>query len=262
MSGPKILASVSRALTIVEYLAQADHDGLPLSVIATDLKINKATAYTTLSTLREHRWVEQVEATANYRLGEGISAISRYQTTSERVVELIRPTLIAISQNFNELVHLGRFTGYRIRYLDKVEPDRAVRVISRVGDVALAVRTGLGRALIGADPLRKAELDRYLSDPLLADEKPETLDALRNAAEENLRRLDEHGWTEEIGENQPGISCVAVPLYYEGKPDFAISITTPQYRMPEARRREFAEGIVREVMRLPEGSPFSVNPIQ
>lgn len=260
MSGPKLLASVGRALTIVEYLAQADHEGRPLSAIATDLKINKATAYTTLATLREHRWVEQVESTANYRLGEGISAISRHQTSSERVVELIRPTLIAISQNFNELVHLGRFTGYRVRYLDKVEPDRAVRVVSRVGDVAVAARTGLGRALMGSDPNRHAELERYLSDPLLTEQGETAQCALRAAVEENFKRLDEHGWTEEIGENQPGISCVAVPLYYEGKPEFAISVTTPQDRMPAERRRDFAEGIVREVMRLPEDGPFSVNP--
>lgn len=261
MSDSKPLASVSRAIAILEHLAEADDDGLTLASISTSLRINKATAHATLSTLRTHGWVEQVESTSNYRLGGGISAVAKYQSFSDRIVALIHPTLVAISQTHNELVHLGRFSGYRVRYLDKVEPDRSIRVVSRVGDVAVAVRTGLGRALIGADPERIRNLDRFLSDPLLADEPSSVIRALEASALENFKRLAEYGWTEEIGENQPGISCVAVPLFYEGQPDFAISITTPMDRMPEGRRRAFAEGIVAEVHRLGDDSLFSVGSI-
>lgn len=261
MSTPKILGSVSRALEIVEYLTNVDRNGVSLATIAQALSINKATAYTTLYTLRIHGWVEQVEESSNYRLGRGIPKVSPNPTTNGTVVEMIHPTLVAISQKFNELVHLGRFTGIRVRYLDKVEPDQAIRVVSRIGDVAPAVRTGLGRALLGAQPRREERLEHYFADPIIANQPAGVIEELHVKVQENFELLDHHGWVQEIGENQPGICCVAVPLFYEGKPEYAISITTPYDRMPQPRRPELAEGIINEVTNLPSGSPFTVRPV-
>jgi DNA-binding IclR family transcriptional regulator len=148
-----------------------------------------------------------------------------------------------------------------VRYLDKVEPDQAIRVVSRIGDVAPTVRTGLGRALLGAQPNREDKLEHYFADPIIASQPLAVIDELRTKVKENFERLDHHGWVQEIGENQPGICCVAVPLFYEGKPEYAISVTTPYDRMPEARRQQLAEGIIREVATLPSDSPFAVRPI-
>lgn len=175
---------------------------------------------------------------------------------------MIRPTLVTISQDFNELVHLGTLSGYRVRYLDKVEPNQAVRVVSRVGEVAVSARTALGRSLIGSDPDRRENFERFLSDPALVGDRATDIEKLRQAMLDNFERLDRCGWTQEIGENQPSICCVAVPLYYKGNPDYAISVTTPQDRMPPEVRAKLAEGIAEQISRLPEDSPFSVKPVR
>lgn len=257
MGTTKPLASVGRALTIVEFLAQSDSDGVPLTTIAKSLDINKATVYNTLATLREHTWVEQDEDTGYYRLGDGIRPIASYRTATQRFVDDLHPSLVSISRHFNELVHLGRLSGTRIVYLDKVEPDRPIRVVSQIGREAVAARTSLGRALIGSIPAQQCDIEWYLADPALAALTPEDRARLRASLEDNINRLSARGWTQEIEENEAGIACVAVPITLPGGAHMAISISTPVERMPQEKRAEFAQGIAREIEALPAAMGIS-----
>ncbi|WP_270973557.1 IclR family transcriptional regulator [Trueperella sp.] len=260
MSTPKPLASVSRALTLVEYLATRDADGTPLGVIAADLGVNKATAYNTLATLRERDWVEQDPDTGFYRLGDGIAPIAAYRTSTRHAVEALRPHLENIGRRFNELVHLGRLVDTDIVYLDKVEPDRAIRVVSAVGRRATAVTTSLGRALIGALPDRDTQLAWYLQAPGVTSRTKADQSELRDAVLANFTRLDRDGWTEEIEENEEGIACVGVPLLGTPK-SFAISISAPVERMTPTYRAELAAGIRAELDRLPANLHLHTRPI-
>lgn len=257
MGTTKPLASVSRAITIVEFLAHNDAAGVPLTTIAKDLNIHKATVYNTLATLREHTWVEQDATTGYYRLGDGISPIASYRTSTQRFVDDLHPSLVAISRRFNELVHLGRLTGTHIVYLDKVEPDRPIRVVSQIGREAIAARTSLGRALIASIPEEQRDLDWYLSDPTLEQLTPETQQRLRSSLHDNIIQFAQHGWTQEIEENEAGIACIAVPITLPAGNQFAISISTPVERMPPHMRATFAHGIAEELARLPDSMGIS-----
>lgn len=247
MATTKLLASVGKAVRIVDFLARSDADGVPLTLIARSLDINKTTAYNTLATLREYTWVEQDEETGYYRLGEGIGPIASYHTHTQRIVDELHPVLVGISRRFNELVHLGRLTGTSIIYLDKVEPDRAIRVVSRIGREAVAARTSLGRALIASSPEGERSVDYFLSDPSLKLAREETIDSLRASLESNIELFPTRGWTQKLEENEAGICCVAVPISLPGGGTMAISVSTPTERMPEERRVEFARGIAEEV---------------
>ncbi|WP_164505480.1 MULTISPECIES: IclR family transcriptional regulator [unclassified Actinobaculum] len=258
MASTKQLASVARALTILEYLARGTNDGIPLTTIAKDLKINKATAHSTLATLREREWVEQVPSTGHYRLGEGIRPLAEYRTARQRIVDDLHPSLVAISRRFNELVHLGALKGQHIVYLDKVEPDRAIRVVSKIGREASAVRTSLGRALIASQPQREESLPWYMSDLDLQSSSPERKTDIERAVRENFLRFDNLGWTEDIGEFEDGIACVAIPITINGSTDIAISISTPIERMSEKQRPLFARGMAEEIAKLPTSAAVSV----
>lgn len=260
MATNKPLSSVGRALTIIEYLAGSPIDGVALATLSKDLGINKATAHSTLATLRVHNWVEQVPETGFYRLGEGIQAISNYKTAHQRLAESLHPALVAISHRFNELVHLGALKGQHIVYLDKVEPDRPIRVVSRIGRQASAVRTSLGRALIGSLPHREELLPWYMADPDLESLSPKAKTDLERATRENFDRLDTLGWTQEVGEFEEGIACVAIPLTVNGRIDVALSISTPVERMGADQRSLFARGMAEEIAKLPTVAQVSGPP--
>ena len=247
------MSSVDRAITIVEYLAAASNAGVSLSQLATDLQINKATAHNALATLREHHWVEQDPLTSYYRLGEGIRPIANYRTSNQQIIDMLHPALVAISRRFNELVHLGTLVGKEVIYLDKIEPDRPIRVVSRIGKTASAVRTGLGRAIIASRPDRHAELDWFMTEPNLLELPAKTTKEIADSVLANFERFDAYGWTQETEENESGIGCVAVPITVEGRTSVAISITTPIERLVESQRQVFARGIAEEISHLPTG---------
>lgn len=261
MGNPKPLASVSRAITLIEYLASQDPQGTPLGTLAADLGINKATAYNTLATLREHNWVEQDSHTGYYRLGDGIAPIAQYRTSTRQSIENLRPYLARIGRRFNELVHLGQLVDTDIVYLDKVEPDRAIRVVSAVGKRATAVTTSLGRALIGSFENRDSQLGWYLDAPELLALPDADRSRLEAAVVHNFANLDERGWTEELEENEPGIACVGVPLVGENGSNLAISISAPAERMTPEYRAELAAGVREELADLPSDVSVSLRPI-
>ncbi|MFY9263519.1 MAG: IclR family transcriptional regulator [Actinomycetaceae bacterium] len=261
MATPKPLQSVSRAIGIIEYLAAQDHSGVALGTIAKDLNINKATVYNTLATLREHTWVEQDAETGFYALGDGIIPIANYQTSTQQTVDLLRPYLARIGNRFNELVHLGELIDTDVIYLDKVEPDRPVRVVSEVGRRATAVTTSLGRALIGCLDNRDQQLERYLAAPALLAMEQSYQDTIYASVLDNFERLDREGWTEDVEENEPGITCVAVPLITGTGNNIAVSISAPAERMDASYRSEIAKGIRDELAAIPRSDKIRLRPL-
>src|SRR5690625_6893645 len=86
---------------------------------------------------------------------------STYTLSLHDALPVLAPALAAISLRTRELVHLGRLEGTEVVYLDKVEPERTLRVWSRVGSRAPAARTSLGRALLAADGIAESRLAPY-----------------------------------------------------------------------------------------------------
>lgn len=259
MGNPKPLSSVSRAITLVEYLAAQDPQGTPLGTIAGDLAINKATAYNTLATLREHQWVEQDPTTGFYRLSDGIEPVARYRTSTRQRSDQLRPHLERIGRASNELVHLGRLVDTDIVYVDKVEPARPVRVVSAIGRHATAVTTALGRSLIGILRDRDEQLDWYMATPAVRARPPADQRAIREAVIRNFGYLDQRGWTEDIEEFEAGISCVSVPLLADDGANLAVSISAPVERMTPEYRAKLGGLIIAELASLPADIPFRLS---
>ena len=136
---------------------------------------------------------------------------------------------MALCDVADELVHLGVLVGTHVVYLDKVEPERSVRVWSAVGRRSPAVTTALGRALLafrGTDRSMLPTYARAAGDVAGADPARvwEVLEAARA-----------RGYATEDQENEAGISCVAVPLLRSGVAVAAVSVTAPSDRMSPER---------------------------
>ncbi|MEA5453813.1 IclR family transcriptional regulator C-terminal domain-containing protein [Sinomonas sp. JGH33] len=148
-----------------------------------------------------------------------------------------------------ELVHLGLLEGRQVLYLDKVEPDRSIRVWSQVGRQAGVLTTALGRAMVAAERPSPELLDAYTNgaDPSVADRF--------RAAVQKARDL---GYASEEEENEAGISCVAVALRRPIGAPVAVSITGPSGRMSPARIRELGV-LLRERLAADAPAGFSIS---
>ncbi len=131
--------------------------------------------------------------------------------------------------------------------IDKVEPARAIRVWSAVGQRAPVATTAMGRALLAARRVPDDLLDVYLQS--LPPERI-TRDRLRDEVDAARRR----GYATELEENQPGVACLGMALLRGDQPIAAFSITSLAERLTTRRQAELAELIRRELpATLPDG---------
>ncbi|MGO1972073.1 MAG: IclR family transcriptional regulator [Propionibacteriaceae bacterium] len=221
--------SIDRALRVLQALAAAGPQGRSLGGLATTLDINKTTLHRILGALRFRDFVSQSPRSANYALGPATLGIGEGFFSDENLPALLHPALVALSNDVDELVHLGSLSGAYVVYLDKVEPEHSIRVWSSIGQRMPAATTAMGRALLSAQDTDRTLLMSYLKAVKhRSDVDP---DSVWRAIEQARDR----GYATEEQENEPGISCVAVPLLWSGRPIAAVSVTAPAERMTSER---------------------------
>ena len=151
---------------------------------------------------------------------------------------------MALSREADELVHLGVLIGDEVLYLDKVEPERAIRVFSEIGRRTSAASSAMGRALLAARDVPRERLGAYLHHGAV------TLDRLSAA----LAAARSRGFSTELEENERGIACLGAAIMRGSDAVAALSITMPAERLTTQRQEELA-GLIRTVLPplLPEG---------
>ncbi|MFD6177677.1 MULTISPECIES: IclR family transcriptional regulator [unclassified Isoptericola] len=219
MTAPSPLGSVDKALLTLDALARAGAGGATLADLAAEVGANKSTLHRTLAALRHRGYADQGPDGA-YTLGPAVLSLGAAYLAEDNLPGLLRPALEALRDEVDELVHLGTLAGQEVVYLDKVEPQRPLRVWSAVGRRIPAATSALGRALLAATPAAAADVERFATDR-------EPAARLRSALDDARAR----GYATETEENEPGIACVAVALLRGGRPVAAVSITAPVERM-------------------------------
>ena len=243
------VGSVDKALALIELLAEAGPDGMALRDVVEASGLNKASAHRTLQAL-QHRGFAEQDANQRYRLGSRPALLVEQFMREENLPTLFRPALLAICREAQELVHLGILDGRNVLYLDKVEPDRTIRVWSRVGRQVSVLTTALGRAMIAAEGGADTLLSAHTADvdPLVAERFS------RAVAEARV-----HGFATEREENEAGICCVGVALRRPTGRPVAVSVTGPSNRMGGDRLNKLGYRL-REVLSVSAPPGFSLAP--
>ncbi|ASK65926.1 IclR family transcriptional regulator [Brachybacterium avium] len=250
-SGSSPVGSVDKALMLLQILAAAGPEGMSLRDIAAESGLNKASVHRLLRALMHRGFADQSASDQQYHLGSAALDLTPAFGAGENLQTLFAPVLASISQRTQELVHLGQMDGTRVLYLDKVEPERTVRVWSRIGSRAPAARTAMGRAMLAADGVRAEALAAYAQ----ATEGEETGTVISAAhLAEVLEQTAGRGWSAEVEENEAGIACVGVALTRSSGRSIAVSVTGPIERMGTARRAAIGQLLREELTRLaPQG---------
>jgi DNA-binding IclR family transcriptional regulator len=119
--------------------------------------------------------------------------------------------------------------GSHVIYIDKIEPTRSVRMITRVGASNPVHCTSVGKAILAflpeerfADVLRRIRFERFTHRTLA------TAEALRVEIEKTRRR----GYAVDDEELEEGLRCIAVPvLDAQRLPVAAVSVSGPSFRV-------------------------------
>lgn len=199
--------SVKKAFEIIKFISN-NQGSLSLSELGRQLNMNKTTMFRYLETLEVLNILERRDS--NWYLGIELFSLGHKVDANSRIVERIHPKLMDISKRLNETVNLVGMYDNSALYLDKVESSRALQMRSQLGDHLPLHCTSLGKAILSCLPLN--EVDNILN---IIELKPYTSHTV-TSIDELKKQIDFvkiNGYSLEKEELEPGLSCIAVPLF-------------------------------------------------
>lgn len=231
MSKDKIIQSVSRAIQILRCFEE--HEELGVTDISRMMGLHKSTVFGLIVTLESHKLLEKNEETGRYRLGLELFRMGTKVNSGLRNIAL--PYLEKLAGLYEETVNLVTADDMYVVYLEKIEGSHSMRICTRVGGRLPVYCTAVGKAILAnlseaeADSLiERIEFRRFTENTICS--KEQLLQYLACAREK--------GYAEDTEELEPGLSCVAAPIFnHYGRAFAAISVSGPASRMTEDLRK-------------------------
>ncbi len=174
----------------------------------------------------------------SYELGLKLLELASSAWSSNEFRKIAEPHIRALQAETGETVHLGILKGRQIIYLDKVEGQQSVRMHSQIGNASPLYCTGVGKAALSAFPIE--DVRKRLGDTEFFRFTPNTIASL-DALVDELADIRRSGIAWDREEHEPGIHCVAAPVYSQHRHIAAgISATAPAFRVSRGQLAEWA----------------------
>jgi DNA-binding IclR family transcriptional regulator len=232
--GPEGGRAIERAALVLMELAKHSA-GISLSDFSRRTGIAVGTLHRTISILKRFDLVRE-RPDGLLAVGVGAAVLAGAFLEGLDLRDEARPFLTDISLATGETVHLGILSSPHIVYIEKIDSPNAVRMVSRVGGTNPVLTTAIGKSVLAfsdEDYVSRviAESSMLLGD--LVEEK-----ALRSELELTRSR----GYSTDAEGNEPGIRCVAAPVFDStGLPVAAISVSSPAHRFDVANEAALGE---------------------
>jgi DNA-binding IclR family transcriptional regulator len=227
------VGSVARALALLDALAASDA-GLGVNELARRIGVNASTASRLLSTLEQGGLVERSPG-GPYRLGLRLVTLSDRVLAQLDVRERARPLLVRLVSETGETATLSVPGGGEAITVDFVPSASSVVSMARVGRPSIPHATAAGKVML-AYAGRGPAAARDSSGALTAYTERTIPDPHALVAE--LARVHERGYAEAVGEREPDLNALAVPVIGRGGELAAIlGLQGPAARLPAGTRR-------------------------
>lgn len=214
--------TVDRALRILIDLGPGPRS---LDQLAALLDVHKSTALRLVQTLESQGFARHDEQ-HRYHLGPRMFALAHQALDGLDVRRLAAAHLSALNQRHGHTVHLAAYVDAAVVYIDKYDSRHPVRMNSRIGELAPAHCTAVGKVLLAGLPearrrgaISRLGFERYtpntITDP--------------DVFESELARVAAQGHAQDRAEHEEYINCVAVPIRdASGAVLAAVSISAPE----------------------------------
>jgi DNA-binding IclR family transcriptional regulator len=218
-------SSVDKAFELIGIIAASGSDGLLLTEVARAAHMAVSTCHRYVVSLLELAVLSR-DAAGYLRLGIGLVALAGRYLEEDSLRTTAHPYLVELSQISGETVHLGTLATDRVIYVDKIESEKSIRLVSRIGSSVPLHCTSMGKAILASlAPDQQEHIianasDRRTSHTLLGDELRAELETIR-----------ESQWAIDDQENEEGVRCMgAAIISTSGSPIGALSISAPASR--------------------------------
>ena len=218
--------SILKTLSILEQYSKADELGI--KELSESTGIPASTVQRIVNTLVMKQYLVQNPHTLKYQLGIAFFNISSRYSNSRDWVEVAKAHMEEQVEKTQETVNLAILQGKSVIYLTKVDSPHILRPNFTVGTAYLALNTALGRCLLAYQPWDKVERMIRLQPNFNKD---------INEFHEMLEEVERNGYATEDEEFQPGLFCIAAPVWdANDRVVAAISTSIPKIRLNESNK--------------------------
>jgi len=204
MADAKIL---EKGLKLVDELAQSA-EGMTAVELASSIGVHKTSVYRYLNTLLNAGYIQN-NGDSRYHLGNKILELGSQLLRRMPLRETAHPFLVKLSADTQKTVHLCVLDGHDVIYIDKVESQKTLPMLSRIGSRAPAYCTGVGKALLSGFPTD--QVASLLREFPLTQRTPETITNPVRLLEE-IETTAKRGYAIDNCEHEEGIKCFAAPI--------------------------------------------------
>ena len=232
------IESVDNALRLL--LLFGEQQRVRLTDASIYLGVASSTAHRLLAMLQYRGFVRQDLASRVYEPGPALSTIAFSMMRRLDVRLRARPVIERLNADLQETIHLGRLEGAQVYFLDSLESDRAVRVVSRMGRSMPAHCTSTGKAMLSQLSTEELRV-LYPSEQLLGLTKKSLTS--RAALEKELEKTRRRGYALSLEESEEGVVSVAAPIVGLGGVHYAITASVPTQRMTTSLRNDMIKSL-------------------
>jgi DNA-binding IclR family transcriptional regulator len=228
------IQTVTNALRLLEAFEVEEELGV--TELSHRLDLHKNNVFRLLATLEQKAYVEKSAHSERYRLGPRCLALGQSLGRIHRLVRRARSSLRELARDTSESAHLGVLRDFEVVHLDGEQAERLVQSALRVGRRLPCHCTALGKVLIAFSPadVQEAFDRRVIGQGRLERHTPVT-QVDREKLLEHLRTVAHQGWASDLEECEPGLCCVAAPVFAAGGDLVAaLSVSGPAFRLSRA----------------------------
>ncbi len=225
-----IIQAVAHALDVLEQF-QTDAE-LGVTELSKRLTLHKNNVFRILATLESRGYVEQNRSTDNYRLSTKCLQLGQTYIQHMGLLQQARPVLYEVVQACRETAYVAVMRRGKVVPVDMVEPARAVRIVSHIGESLPLHCTAAGKVHLAFET--REAVQRSLLDSLQTYTEHTITDRTRLAAQ--LTEVSQQGYALENGEYLTDVRTVAVPIRdYTRTVVGSLAVSGPAYRLELGR---------------------------
>ena len=224
--GVSSIQVIDRAANLLDAIA-VSNEPLSLKILSAETQLHPSTAFRILASLTAHGLVERTDS-GRYQLGVKLRKYASRVTAKVDLLHEAKPIMERLRAEIDETVNLSVREGDEVVYIERVIPNRMMRVDQLIGSRAPLHVTAVGKLFLAnggektcRDYARRTGLPRYTANTIT--------DIVKLWSE--VANSYQRGYALDNEELEQGVSCIGVPIRdNNGHIVAGLSISAPRPR--------------------------------
>ena len=248
MSTKTSIQVIDRMALLLNIIARYD-DTVSLKILAAESQLHPSTAFSILSSLSEHQYVERDEV-GYYRLGVKLLHLGSHVSQRVDLHQQAQPIMNKLRNELGETVNLTIRENDEVVYVERSISGQMMRVEQVIGSRAPLHVTAVGKLMLAAageeecrNYAERTKLPAY-TENTIAD-----IDSLITAT----KTIKRNGFAYDNEEAEKGVGCIGVLIYNNaGEIAGGLSVSAPI----ERRKEEWVPIVIEAGKRLSESQGY------